>query len=141
MKYLALYNIISKCFHQNIEIQTSLITANLLLSIYLGTTVDTGTTRELSIHTTKITQEQPAVMTELSLYQSKNVFIELFPVYVGGAVFASALPPRNEAALNAEQQAQLRKLLQSKNPDDLQKANKVTNFGKQGNHQICLMEQ
>ena len=85
--------------------------------------------------------EQPALMTELSLYKSKNVFIELFPVYVGGAVFASALPPRNEAALNAEQQAQLRKLLQSKNPDDLQKANKVTNFGKQGNHQICLMEQ
>jgi len=47
------------------------------------------------------------------------------PVYVGGAVFAAALPPRNDAAMNAEQQKELRKLLQSKNPDDLQKANKV----------------
>ena len=51
--------------------------------------------------------------------------MEFLPVYVGGAVFAAALPPRNEAALTAEQQAQLRKLLQSKNPEDLQKANKV----------------
>ncbi len=46
-------------------------------------------------------------------------------MYVGGAVFAAALPPRNDAVMNAEQQKELRKLLQSKNPDDLQKANKV----------------
>ncbi len=42
------------------------------------------------------------------------------PVHVGDAVFASALPPRKSAPLNEEQTQKLRKLLQSKNPDDLQ---------------------
>ena len=47
------------------------------------------------------------------------------PKYVGDAVFASALPPRKSAPLSAEQTQKLRTLLQSKNPDDLQLANKI----------------
>ena len=47
-------------------------------------------------------------------------------VYVGGAVFASALPPRNDGVMSSEQQTELRKLLQSKNAEDLQRANTVS---------------
>lgn len=47
------------------------------------------------------------------------------PVYVGDAVFASALPPRKSAPLSDEETQRLRRLLQSKNPDDLQMANKI----------------
>ena len=48
------------------------------------------------------------------------------PVYVGEAVFASALPPRKQSApLNEEQTKQLKRLLQSTNADDLQQANKI----------------
>jgi hypothetical protein len=52
-------------------------------------------------------------------------------VYVGGAVFAAALPPRNDGVMSPEKQTQLRKLLQSRNPEDLQKANMVS-FSVQG---------
>lgn len=44
---------------------------------------------------------------------------------LGDAVFASALPPRKSTPLSDEETARLRKLLQSKNPDDLQMANKI----------------
>ena len=64
------------------------------------------------------------VTSEVVKNHAKRIF-KYFTVYVGGAVFAAALPPRNDAVMNAEQQKELRKLLQSKNPDDLQKANKV----------------
>ena len=47
------------------------------------------------------------------------------PVHVGGAVFASSLPPRRKEPLTPQETERLRKLLQSKNPDDLQKANKI----------------
>lgn len=47
------------------------------------------------------------------------------PAYVGEAVFASALPLRKAAPLSAEQTQKLRTLLQSKNPEDLQLANKI----------------
>ena len=56
-----------------------------------------------------------------------QVFFD-FVAYVGGAVFAAALPPRNDGVMSPEQQMELRKLLQSKNPEDLQKANKVRNW-------------
>lgn len=55
----------------------------------------------------------------------KQGIVKEDPVYVGGAVFAASLPPRNDAVLNEEQTRLLRKLLQSKNPDDLQQANKI----------------
>ena len=42
------------------------------------------------------------------------------PIHVGEAVFASALPPRQKEPLSAQDTQKLRKLLQSKNPDDLQ---------------------
>ena len=44
------------------------------------------------------------------------------PEYVATAVFAPSLPPR-QPELDEEQQEKLRKLLQSKNPEDLQTAN------------------
>ncbi len=48
------------------------------------------------------------------------------PDYVGSAVFASSLPPRrHESPLSAEQTNQLKLLLQSKNTEDLQRANKI----------------
>ncbi len=48
------------------------------------------------------------------------------PAYVGGAVFAASLPPRaQESPLSEEQTRQLKQLLQSKNLDDLQRANKI----------------
>ena len=46
------------------------------------------------------------------------------PIHVGEAVFASALP-RQKEPLSEEDTKKLRKLLQSKNPEDLQKANKI----------------
>ncbi|TRY74797.1 hypothetical protein TCAL_07113 [Tigriopus californicus] len=47
------------------------------------------------------------------------------PIYVGGAVFASSLPPRPDAPLTQAQTQELKKLLQSKNPEDLEKANTI----------------
>ncbi len=47
------------------------------------------------------------------------------PAYVGGAVFAASLPPRRESPLTEEQTRQLKLLLQSKNIEDLQRANKI----------------
>ena len=44
---------------------------------------------------------------------------------LGDAVFASALPPRKSTPLSDEETQRLRRLLQSKNPDDLQMANKI----------------
>ena len=41
------------------------------------------------------------------------------PIHVGEAVFASALPPRQKEPLSQEDSTKLRKLLQSKNPEDL----------------------
>lgn len=55
----------------------------------------------------------------------KQGIIQEDPVYVGDAVFASALPPRKSAALSDEESQKLRRLLQSKSPDDLQMANKI----------------
>ena len=47
------------------------------------------------------------------------------PVYVGEAVFAAALPPRQPEPLSEDQSKLLKRLLQSKNPEDLQQANKI----------------
>ena len=47
------------------------------------------------------------------------------PIHVGEAVFASALPPRQKEPLSQEDSTKLRKLLQSKNPEDL-KVNPVS---------------
>ena len=44
---------------------------------------------------------------------------------LGDAVFASALPPRKSTPLSDDETQRLRRLLQSKNPDDLQMANKI----------------
>ena len=41
------------------------------------------------------------------------------PIHIGEAVFASALPPRQKEPLSQEDSTKLRKLLQSKNPEDL----------------------
>ena len=41
------------------------------------------------------------------------------PIHIGEAVFASALPPRQKEPLSHEDSTKLRKLLQSKNPEDL----------------------
>ncbi len=49
------------------------------------------------------------------------------PDYVGSAVFAASLPPRRQedSPLTREQNRQLKTLLQSRNPEDLQRANKI----------------
>ena len=57
--------------------------------------------------------------------KSKLGIVQEDPVYVGDAVFASALPPRKSAPLSDEESQRLRRLLQSKSPDDLQMANKI----------------
>ena len=54
----------------------------------------------------------------------KQKIVKEDPV-LGDAVFASALPPRKSTPLSDEETGRLRKLLQSKNPDDLQSANKI----------------
>ena len=55
----------------------------------------------------------------------KQGIITKDPDYVGSSVFAASLPPRPESPLSKEKSQQLKLLLQSKNPDDLQKANKI----------------
>ena len=55
----------------------------------------------------------------------KQDIVKEDPVYVGDAVFAAALPPRKSAPLSDEESQRLRRLLQSKNADDLQMANKI----------------
>lgn len=64
-------------------------------------------------------------ITEAYDMLKKQGVVKEDPVYVGDAVFASALPPPKAAPLSDEETQRLRRLLQSKCPDDLQMANKI----------------
>eukprot|EP00095_Tigriopus_kingsejongensis_P004766 maker-scaffold77_size404793-snap-gene-0.17 protein:Tk04766 transcript:maker-scaffold77_size404793-snap-gene-0.17-mRNA-1 annotation:"adp-ribosylation factor-binding protein gga3-like isoform x2" len=55
----------------------------------------------------------------------KQGIVKEDPAYMGEAVFASSLPPRADTPLTEPQTKELKKLLQSKSPEDLEKANKI----------------
>lgn len=64
-------------------------------------------------------------VTEAYEMLKKQGIVKEDPAYVGGAVFAASLPPRQDTPLSEDQNKLLKRLLQSKNPDDLQQANKI----------------
>jgi ADP-ribosylation factor-binding protein GGA len=78
----------------------------------------------LYLWSTKDLKNESKIVEAYDMLKKQGIILE-DPVHVGDAVFASALPPRKAAPLSAEQTSKLRTLLQSKNPDDLQMANKI----------------
>lgn len=73
---------------------------------------------------TKELKDEPKIAEAYNMLKSQGIVKE-DPEYVGGAVFAAALPPRDKAPLSEEQSRLLKRLLQSKNPDDLEQANRI----------------
>ena len=78
----------------------------------------------LYVWSTKELKGETKISEAYNMLKKQGIVTE-DPKYVGDAVFASALPSRKSAPLSAEQTQKLRTLLQSKNPDDLQLANKI----------------
>ena len=76
---------------------------------------------ELLFCWTKAIPEEKKIQEAYSMLKTQGLVTE-DPEYVATAVFAPSLPPR-QPELDEEQQEKLRKLLQSKNPEDLQTAN------------------
>ena len=79
----------------------------------------------LYIWSRELREEQPKIREAYEMLKKQEV-IKADPEYVGEAVFAAALPPRRcDAPLSDEKSRLLKSLLQSKNPEDLQRANKI----------------
>ena len=76
---------------------------------------------ELLFCWTREIPEERKIQEAYAMLKAQGVVTE-DPEYVATAVFAPSLPPR-QPELDQEQQEKLRKLLQSKNPEDLQTAN------------------
>ena len=76
---------------------------------------------ELLFCWTREIPEERKIQEAYAMLKAQGVVKE-DPEYVSTAVFAPSLPPR-QPELDQEQQEKLRKLLQSKNPEDLQTAN------------------
>ena len=76
---------------------------------------------ELLFCWTREIPEERKIQEAYAMLKAQGVVTE-DPEYVATAVFAPSLPPR-QPELDEEQQQKLRKLLQSKNPEDLQTAN------------------
>lgn len=79
---------------------------------------------ELLYKWTKEIKTEPKITEAYDMLKKQGIIRE-DPVYVGEAVFASSLPPRQDAPLSEDQSRLLKRLLQSKNPEDLQQANKI----------------
>ena len=78
---------------------------------------------ELLFCWTREIPEEKKIQEAYAMLKAQGVITE-DPEYVATAVFAPSLPPR-QPELDEEQQQKLRKLLQSKNPEDLQTANLI----------------
>ena len=69
--------------------------------------------------------DEPKIAEAYAMLKEQGI-VEQDPDHVGAAVCtAAALPPRADAPLTEEQQKELKRLLQSKSPEDLEKANKI----------------
>jgi len=77
---------------------------------------------ELLFTWTKELPQENKILEAYELLKSQGSIKE-DPAYVGEAVFASSLPPRDSGIVDQEQALHLQKLLHSKNPEDIQKAN------------------
>lgn len=77
---------------------------------------------ELLFTWTKELPQENKILEAYELLKSQGSIKE-DPAYVGEAVFASSLPPRDSGIVDQEQAMHLQKLLHSKNPEDIQKAN------------------
>ena len=94
---------------------------------YLGKTTPEHIKRkviELLYTWTKDLPEETKIAEAYDMLKKQGLIKE-DPAYVGRSVFASSLPPREDAPLSADQSEKLKKLLQSKKPEDLQAANKI----------------
>ncbi len=78
----------------------------------------------LYLWSTKELKGETKICEAYSMLKKQGI-VQEDPIHVGDAVFASALPPRRSAPLSDEESQRLRRLLQSKNPDDLQMANRI----------------
>jgi len=78
---------------------------------------------ELLYSWTKQFPREKKIVDAYTMLKGQGV-IKSDPVYVGDAVFASALKPR-EADLSAEESRELQRLLQSRNPGELEKAKRI----------------
>eukprot|EP00092_Neocalanus_flemingeri_P017450 GFUD01018876.1.p1 GENE.GFUD01018876.1~~GFUD01018876.1.p1 ORF type:complete len:707 (-),score=214.15 GFUD01018876.1:131-2251(-) len=78
---------------------------------------------ELLFTWTRELPEEKKVVEAYEMLKAQGV-IQGDPDYVTGAVFASSLPPR-EVELDEAETRKLQKLLHSKNPEDIEKANNI----------------
>ncbi len=69
---------------------------------------------------------EPKIREAYDMVKAQGLVHDDPATYVGDAVFAAALPPRRgPEPLDETQSRELRRLLQSKNPEDLEQANKI----------------
>jgi len=78
---------------------------------------------ELLFTWTKEIPEEKKIVEAYEMLKSQGL-VNVDPDYVTGAVFASSLPPR-QAELDDAETRKLQKLLHSKNPEDIEQANRI----------------
>ena len=78
---------------------------------------------ELLFTWTKEIPEEKKIVEAYEMLKSQGL-VNVDPDYVNGAVFASSLPPR-QAELDDAETRKLQKLLHSKNPEDIEQANRL----------------